>query len=128
MKIIYCGLFVDAEELYEMFPPKLARRIEFPHVTTKFRPGGPDLHEDWLGREFELVVDGYGIDQDNEGLRVAEIDAFKTITKPHITLSVSENGKPVETVNLDFKDCARRTIMARFGWYCADGTVYYGAH
>lgn len=125
MKVIYCGYFLDADELYAKFPPKLARKIDCPHVTTKFRPGGTDLHEGWLGQTCTLTAVGYGRNNKNEGLLVAPLEKFQ-LEKPHITLSVSEDGKPVDTVALDFAEIEPVDLTAHFGWYCADGSVYFG--
>lgn len=57
-----------------------------------------------------MEVIGYGADDDNEGLLVRLKSAnpklqkkFEEIEKPHITLSISQKGKAVNTRFLDFK-------------------------
>lgn len=127
MRIIYCGLFIEASELYAVFPPKLAKRIEFPHVTTKFKPGGPDLHEDLLGREFKILANAYACDGKNEGLGVEILDDFpQKIEIPHITISVGEGAKPVDTAKLSFEEIEPVELTAKYGWFCDNGKAYFG--
>ena len=58
---IYCAVFIDdAEELYRLFPPKLAKRIDLPHMTVRFvaregKPVNPELY----GKDAELIVKDY---------------------------------------------------------------------
>lgn len=113
-KVFYEGLFVDADDLYQKIQPKLARKIRNPHVTTKFDPRGADLNLEQLGTGARIIAEGYGNDGKNEGLLVRiEADdpviqeACDKLKVPHITLSVSEGGKPKDTEKLDFKPLER---------------------
>ncbi len=139
MKVIYCGFFIERGEFLRAFEPKLARAIEFPHITTAFRPGGTELHEDLLGREIEVCAAKYGNDGRNEGIVVGfrggderAKAVFNTIALPHITISVAEDAKPVDTAQLDFTPCEEKILRARYGWFYSDRDgrtgVYFGAH
>ena len=37
-QVIYSGVFVDPDEIYDLFPPSLSQQIRDPHVTAVFRP------------------------------------------------------------------------------------------
>jgi len=129
MKVIYCGFFIDKDELAQCFEPKLARAIEFPHVTTAFRPNGMELFEGMLGEEIHVRVSGYGNDGRNEGVSVILEDGserarrvFEQIAMPHITISVAEDGKPVDTAKLNFEAVDNGAVLtAKYGWFCSDG-------
>ena len=108
-KVFYAGLFVDPEDLYGKIHPTLEKTIECPHVTTQFKPNAEQLHLDQLGSGAKIYAIGYGNDGKNEGLLVrVEADdpviqqACDELKTPHITLSVSKNGQPKDTVNLEF--------------------------
>ena len=120
-QIIYTGLFFDPEEIYSQFPPSLARRIRDPHVTTAYRPGVDKLFLNHLGSDAIIRAVGYGNDGQNEGLLVEIVAAPQIIKKTleeqvipdgaggykpfptHITLSIAEGAKAVNTRNLEFK-------------------------
>ena len=120
-RIIYTGLFVNPDELYSNFPPRLAHKIRDPHVTVTFHPGIDKVFLDSLGSKAVIHAVGYGNNGENEGLLVevsAEDPAIqKTIEEhnelddktgelkkfpTHITLSIAEGAKAVNTKNLDF--------------------------
>lgn len=116
MNIIYTGIF------FEKMTGKLEKQIEFPHVTHEFRP--MNINEDLFGQEVTFEIIGYGIDTENEGYLVKVKTATDEMRKaldiiaiPHITLSVSKNGKPVNTKNLEFKPCAGFEITGVYGGF-----------
>ena len=136
--MIYIGFFVDKTELEEILKKvtghsfSLEKPIEFPHVTTEFRPRV--VNKQLFGSEVKIVIDGYSKDDKNEGFRVTlesdDFDLKKEILKtqyvghvPHITLSVSSDGKPVDTVNLKFEDIEPVEIVGKFGAFKKNGTV-----
>lgn len=136
--MIYTGFFVNKTELEEILKKttghsfSLEKPIEFPHVTTEFRPGA--VNKQLFGSEVNIIIDGYAKDAKNEGFRVKlESDDFelqKEIVKtqreghtPHITLSVSSDGKPVDTVNLEFEDIEPVEIVGTFGGFNKNGKV-----
>ena len=113
-KYIYIGIFVDYDTLQKFVndnitKDRLSRVIERPHVTFAFRP--KEYNPDLIGKLVMLKVVGYACDGKNQGLQVMmeetsnpEILAeFKKIKNPHITLSTSADGKPVDTGKMKFK-------------------------
>ena len=114
-RIVYTGVFVDAEELAQKLLltglPRhiLEKEIDNPHVTFQFMPSTNAVDERLFGTPVEIIVAGYGADEENEGVYVGilmdspEILAlYRKIAVPHITLSVSKNGRPVNTCHLEF--------------------------
>lgn len=128
----YIALFVSRHELdarlrglgYE----RLAKPIEHTHMTLAYRPDEVDTA--LFGEQAELEALGYGRDENNEGLLVrlasaservrALADGVKT---PHITLSVSGDGRPVDTARLDFGPITPFTLHAVFAGWHRDGFV-----
>ena len=108
-KVVFAGLFVDPEKLHDKAKPRLERVIKNPHVTTSFKPGARQLNLDELGTGARIIATGYGNDGKNEGLLVkieaddpAIQEACDALKKPHITLSVSKDGSPVDTSRIKF--------------------------
>ena len=118
MNIIYEGFFV-----LDTLSSNLEKDIEFKHITTEFKPA--KTHEYLYGTEATFVVTGYGNDSVNEGYKVQLVscdsdelvELYRNILLPHITLSVSKEGKPVNTKNLTFIDSSSLTIRTKFGGY-----------
>lgn len=98
----------------------LKQDIRDKHITTEYQPA--ITHESLYGAKCRFRVSGYGIDEENEGLLVYLVsvdvhdmkdrenkaneltDLYKSIGKPHITLSISQDGKPVNTKTLNFSE------------------------
>lgn len=119
--VIYEGLFVfEWDDMYEGQLRKetpfecatLDNPINNPHVTVAYRPAIE--HKDFYGSWVYAIVRGYGNDGINEGYLVEllpqkgsrNIEFCKLlcdIKVPHITLSVSDDGKPVDTSKLKFE-------------------------
>lgn len=118
MSVLYEGFFV-IDELNHT----LKKDIEFKHITTEFKP--TKTHEYLYGKEAIFIVTGYGNNNINEGYSVSLIscdnneliELINNITIPHITLSVSLEGKPVNTAKLDFKPTNSFKIRTRFGGF-----------
>ena len=139
MKYIYTGVFFDAAELDkivdEITKTRLFRMIENPHVTFAFKPSrvNPAL----FGQEATFEITGYACDGKNQGVQVfmrvsksSELmHEFNLIQNPHITISVAEDGKPVDTGKMTFKpfyvESEPLTITGKYGGFC-NGKVYYG--
>lgn len=131
MSVIYEGFFIRAP-----LDSTLSKDIEFKHVTTQFRP--PICHQNLYGKTARFVITGYGNDGDNEGVSVslttaedAELaELFNSIAIPHITLSVSEKGKPVNTAKLEFADSDSNLIGSivegTFGGFNGRNPIFEG--
>lgn len=129
---LYIGCFFDANQLWAAVAPisprRLDRPVEAPHVTFVYRPAQVDTR--LFGRAVSVRVVGYGNDGRNEGLRVevlTEEPALQNLARqipvPHITLSVSRQGRPVDTAGLTFSPVEPFRLTGRFGGYRPDGTV-----
>lgn len=118
MNIIYEAFFVMGP-----LPSTLAKDIEFKHITTEFKPS--ISHEHLYGLEAKFIITEYGNDGINEGYKVDLIscesnelrELFETISIPHITLSISANGKAVNTKNLNFEPVSEFTVITKFGGF-----------
>lgn len=116
--IIYEGFFV-----IDSLESSLSKDIEYKHITTEFKP--TITHEHLYGKETNFMIVGYGNNQVNEGYLVKmtscedeELQSlYEKIPVPHITLSVSETGKPVDTAKLTFKNTERFVVRCKFGGY-----------
>jgi len=133
---IYIGCFFDVDELQTavapIAPQRLERPIPAPHVTFAYRPERVDTRI--FGRAVTVRVTGYGNDGRNEGLRVEVLtqnpilqELALRIQVPHITLSVSRTGRPVDTAGLSFSPVEPFLLTGRFGGYLPDGTVVFSS-
>lgn len=134
MKCVYTGWFIKQEELQKALQGKnfrsLARPVEHPHVTLAFRPRNPDLS--LLGSAAVIRATGYGNDGINEGLLVEVNSAEKSLAEQlkkvpvcHITLSVAEGGKPVDTAKLQFEPVEPFEIKGIFGAFTDQGKITF---
>ena len=130
-RVLYAGLFVNPEELYGTIPPTLERSIEHPHVTTSYKPGVGQFHLEQLGSGARVIAIGYGNNGKNEGLLVkVEADdpviqeACDALETPHITLSVSRDGRPKDTAFLKFTPLEKPfEITGEYGLFCQGDIV-----
>lgn len=117
--VTYTGYFLDARQMGELMAHLegqglvaggLGRTISCPHVTLSYMP--EDAHEGSFGQTQRMRVIGYGNDGRNEGIKVELIgqspDAAiasleQGVECPHVTLSVSPDGRPADTRDLDFE-------------------------
>lgn len=122
----YVGCFVDREELFEKIkelkPKPLYRIIERPHITFEYKPLSVD--ETLFGEKILVRITGYGNNGENEGLKVELFSENPKIQEmvgrievPHITLSVSEKGEPVNTRFLSFEPTSPIEIIGVYGGY-----------
>lgn len=129
---IYVGCFVDFSKYTEAISGirtnALKNNIREPHITFEYKPKNVD--QSLFGKEISIRIIGYGNDGKNEGLRVQlysfepRIQAMiERIETPHITIAVSEDGKPVNTKLLHFDDIMPIEIIGRYGGYAKSGKV-----
>ena len=124
--ILYQAVFLNEESiqtLLKMQAERLPKIPEHMHCTFKYMPSEREI-EDFsailLGKTVTLKVIGYGYNGTNSGFEVelepelesvysnshtVEEQAIPSIerTTPHITVSMSEDGRAVDTGMLDFK-------------------------
>ena len=78
----------------------------------------------------DIEIVGYGNDGENEGYlcNVYSYDTFlaeqaKQIKIPHITISVSANGKPVNTAKIKFSPIPKFHLIGIYGGFTSKGIV-----
>lgn len=115
---IYWGIFVDNMD------GQLENVIKYQHVTFGFHTEYPEkMH----GLRFPITIIGYGNDGKNEALlvelpkSVIDMNIYGGADKPHITLSVSSDAKPVDSWKLHFQFVWPWTIWGVFGYFDKDG-------
>ena len=116
--MIYEGFFIQ-----DNLESTLEKEVVNKHITTQFRP--KQTHEELYGKKATFNIVGYGNDGVNEGFLVQLVSCndqelkqlFDEIPVPHITLSVSNIGKPVNTAKLNFKSVNGQTITGIFGGF-----------
>lgn len=132
MKIIYYGFFLtetSTKKLREK-EPLLEKVVEDVHITFAFRPSDR-LPDEMLGKTFTICVVGSGRTKDNHGYEIIlplELHKYYKGSKPkHITVSLSENGKPVHTKDVPFEkwdEEDRLLIQGKMGYFTNKGIVY----
>lgn len=123
--LIYTGIFLGT-----IIPGVLERQITRQHVTHLYKPKPERVNPAFFGKLVFINVIGYANDGNNQGYLVSlttsdealqqELDKIKT---PHITISVSKDGKPVDTRNLDFAPINGALLVGTYGGYYSDGSV-----
>lgn len=154
-RVIYEALFVFELDDYDVEYPEWVQRVAplneatldigigFPHITVAYKP--LETHERFYGRTVHAITDGYGNDGINEGYSIdliperwlygdgSNFDDFCSLfaaEQYHMTISVSENGRPVDTGKLKFSALPinkRHVFECHFGAFVemqySDGTV-----
>lgn len=121
-KYRYVGIFFNPKTFYHRVESirkdKKEKQIELPHITLKYKP--EIIDESLFGKEVRVIITGYGSNNNNEGVSVEieELSAdekirrmFSEIAVPHITLSISKNGKAVETKYLQFNTLKKKIYL-----------------
>ena len=137
--MIYTGIFFT-KELFNFVDSKLEKEIAFPHITFKFKPNKEEqeLFTKLIVEKVKVHIYNFKQNSDNAGFFVDYIitenkelqECFDNILAPHITTSVSEKGKPVNTSKLlNQKDCSVDNdkdffIEGVFGYF-NKGQVYF---
>lgn len=130
----YIGCFVKSGTLHKAIrsirQKPLENDIQFPHITFSYMP--EEVNQELFGTLVSITVIGYGNDGNNEGLLVQlsseNIDVQEMIDKiqvPHITISVSNNGQPVNTRYLSFSAIEPIHLTGKVGGYAYWGKVIF---
>lgn len=143
MKNIYTGVFFDSSELDKLFmtyfgKEKLSNVIENPHVVFTYKPGMVDPK--LLGVPVKFKVVGYANDGKNQGLQVAEpiisvnnsistynslLTEYYAVGNHHITVSISEDGKAIDTGKLRFEPISTPfEIVGKYGVFTDEGVFF----
>ena len=133
----YIGCFFSPKYFHERIKgiraDALENDIKAPHITFKYQP--EEVNKSLFGRLLHVTIVGYGNNGVNEGLKVTvssqdpELQAMiDQIEVPHITIAISDNGKPVNTRYLVFHEIEPISIIGRFGGYNKNGKVITKSH
>ena len=101
----YIGLFFD-KSIVEKAPCGYTYKIiDNPHITFHFRPSEDEIPYELIGKSFTVKIVGFGLNEKAAGWRVELPEELKPFYKGqknvHITTSVSEIGKPVDTGSIE---------------------------
>lgn len=140
--VIYEGLFDNRVFYSEEDNMRVASQIDDyrlenpiarPHITVAYKP--EVVHNNLYGANAYAILRGYGNDGNNEGYSVELVqdcrmrtkdyqkefsELISSIEKPHITISVSSEGTPLDTKYLEFKALPFERVEilpVRFGAY-----------
>ncbi|MBR3890928.1 MAG: hypothetical protein IKJ30_02490 [Bacilli bacterium] len=139
--VSYEGIFFDGEAvdfIHSLEENRLERVNNILHCTFKYKPSDKEIFDDIVGKNFDIYIVGYGNDGMNSGFEVvlpSELMKYyinfdennpDVIKIPHITASLSEGAKAVNTKNLIFKRLEKPIkITGRFGyWIKEDGKEF----
>ena len=131
-KVIYQGFFVDPESENELEKiegdRKLQQDVPDKHITFRFMPKEKDLlPPQILGQEYKLRIMGYGNDGKNSGFSVELPEGlrefYKGAEQVHITTSLAEGAKAVDTGKLEFKKLETPIAITGKMGYFIDGKV-----
>lgn len=124
-KIHYAGIFLDLSQnpnIKNISRHILANRIVHQHITLIYKPESSQPFLDLVGEMAIVKVVGYAASEENEGLQVEILsdnrqirEMVTKISVPHITLSISEDGKAKNTCNLPFEPILPFYVYGRFG-------------
>lgn len=133
-KVIFYGIFFEQEDIIEiaekLFPKaRLQYLAGNPHVTFAFKKEMTEGFKKLLGKEAGVIVSGYGNNGKNEGFAVTLLDNKKEFLGkiPHITISVADGEKAVNTANLKFQALPfkRLVLKGKYGYFGSDGKVHF---
>lgn len=130
MKVIYAGIFFDEKESSKLISKSskiLDKKINNPHVTLQFG-GGECLPKEIIGQKVILRVVGEGSTEDNQGFEIIIPDKlndfYKGASTPHITISVSQKGKPINTKDVIFNKIESFEIVGKIGYFTNEGVIF----
>ena len=118
--ILYQGIFFSPSDLAARVEGTLVKVIDTPHITFKFKPTEEDLFPASLvGEEILVTFSGYGCDGRNQRFLVEIPESLREYYSgaqvPHVTVSVSSDGKPVDTGKLEFHPCEKFQLVGVIG-------------
>lgn len=125
----YEGLFFDnatEDYIHSLEENKLECVNDKIHCTFKYKPTNEEIFNDIVGHKFVIELIGYGNDGKNSGFSVKLPNKLKKyyLAKdviPHITASISNNAKAINTRYLKFKKFEKPyKITGTFGYWIVD--------
>ena len=128
----YVGCFINHADLHSAISGvrqnPLKNDIQDPHITFVYMPKKVD--RSLFGKQIGISIVGYGNNGINEGLLVhlqsddPKVQAMiEEIEVPHITISVGDDGKPINTKFLRFESIEPIEMTGKYGGYTKRGKV-----
>ena len=129
---IYVGCFIRLRDFQNAVKGirknPLENDIQDPHITFAYRPR--EVDQFLFGTSIKIKIVGYGNDGENEGLKVQLSSSephmqymIDELEIPHITIAVSNEGKPVNTKRLIFEEIEPIELYGKYGGYAKWGKV-----
>ena len=138
--IEYFGIFIvdekEIEKISDNEKVRLEKRSTNFHCTFRYKPEDMSVFNEVIGEEAELTLTGYACDGENSGYKVKldeviekyflNTDDSGKLQVPHITTSLSKDGKAVNTMNLEFENFEQPIVVrGRFGVFVKNGDERY---
>lgn len=137
--IDYEGIFFDDEEVkkiqkYEL--NNLGNIHEKVHCTFVYKPTNDQIYDELVNKEISIYLISYGSGKNNSGFEVEipeeymkyynNYDIHGNYVKPHLTSSISDNGKSKDTHKLKFSPLKEKIkITGKFGYWIKTDTEEY---
>ena len=142
--VVYEALFLDNDEITDLFESVRGETAPFEnvtqdfHVTTEYMPA--EAHPEWYGEEVNIHITAYAVQEiemedgqmtENEGFKVEvstdneELEAYlMSLNKNfHITGAYKDGAKYTEYIDFSEGDPMDVYTTATFGGYYTDGTI-----
>lgn len=135
----YFGIFFDEINSKKIIDNEIVKLEKLPsnfHCTFCFKPKAFNFFNEVIGKEVNVSIVGYACDGNNSGFQIDFSNNLKKYFKnfdkngklkiPHITTSLSKDGKAVFTANLDFKKLDNPILIkGKFGYFIRENEKSY---
>lgn len=137
----YEGIFFEgktADFIHSLEKQRLPIVNDVIHCTFKCYPSNNEIFNELVGKEFDVLIIGYGCDGNNSGFELRLPDSLvkyyinydeqepSKLKKPHITASLTREAKPFKTKDLEFKPLdTTYSIRGRFGYWIKENNNEY---
>lgn len=132
----YEGIFFDDDAskfIHSLENERLPIENDKLHCTFKYHPKDDEILNELVGKEIEVFLIGYASDGQNSGFQVLLPDDigkyYYDMNKseiPHITASISENAKSLDTGSLKFKPLGKKySVIGKFGYWIKENKCEY---
>lgn len=132
--IHYAGLFFEGEsekKIQELERNKLDKIHDKLHCTFKYEPVDENMFDELVGKEFNIYLIGYGSNEENSGFQILLPEELRKYYinqngLAHITASINEDGKAVNTSKLKFEPLDKPIkVTGRFGYWIIEDDKEY---
>ena len=126
--VSYEGLFFKKKDILKYEKVHLPIINDEIHCTFKYKPNEKEIFNELVNKVYNVKLISYGYSENNSGFEIelpASLEKYYINTdkngnyvKPHITVSISENGASVDTRKLKFTPLQKKiTIKGKFGFW-----------